>query len=109
MTQLLEHLLDASMISTQTESPFQSPLKLDSTHTTPSRPSTHASRKFARDATIVLVGSRGSGKRSLGFIGATHLGRRLITEDHYFEQVTGISRKEFISQYGNKEFAKKNV
>jgi shikimate 5-dehydrogenase/shikimate kinase/3-dehydroquinate dehydratase len=71
--------------------------------------SPQCSRRFARDATIVLVGSRGSGKRSLGFIGATHLGRRLITEDHYFEQVTGLSRKIFLSRYGDRDFCKKNV
>jgi 3-dehydroquinate dehydratase type I len=45
----------------------------------------------------------------LGFIGATHLGRRLITEDHYFEEVTGVTRKEFLSKYGNKEFFKQNL
>jgi shikimate 5-dehydrogenase/shikimate kinase/3-dehydroquinate dehydratase len=66
-------------------------------------------REFATDATIVLVGCRGSGKRSLGFIGAMHLGRRLITEDHYFEEVTGLSRKSFLSRYGNQEFRRKNV
>ncbi len=66
-------------------------------------------RLFEEDATIVLVGCRGSGKRSLGFIGATHLGRRLITEENYFEQVTGLSRKVFLSRYGNQEFKKKNV
>jgi 3-dehydroquinate dehydratase type I len=98
------------MTGLQTDNRFQSPLRLDSARTTPSRPSSpQVSRCFARDATIVLVGSRGSGKRSLGFIGATHLGRRLITEDHYFEEVTGTSRKEFLSQYGNQEFAKRNV
>jgi 3-dehydroquinate dehydratase type I len=101
------------MIGPQAESRFPSAAKLDSGRSTPSRSSTpsspQVSRNFARNATIVLVGTRGSGKRSLGFIGATHLGRRLITEDHYFEEVTGISRKEFLSRYGNKEFHKKNV
>jgi hypothetical protein len=51
-----------------------------------------STRDFRSDASIVLIGCRGSGKRSLGFIGATHLGRRLITEDHYFLESTGISR-----------------
>jgi len=101
------------MIGPQTENRFPGAAKLDSGHSTPSRSTTpsspQVSRNFARNATIVLVGTRGSGKRSLGFIGATHLGRRLITEDHYFEEVTGISRKEFLSRYGNKEFHKKNV
>ena len=66
-------------------------------------------RDFPPNASIVLVGSRGSGKRSLGFIGATHLGRRLITEDHYFQEITGISRGEFLRKYGNQEFYRRNV
>lgn len=66
-------------------------------------------RVFEHNATIVLVGSRGSGKRSLAFIGATHMGRRLITEDHYFQKVTGLSRKEFLSSHGSKEFGRRNV
>ena len=67
------------------------------------------SRRFPENASIVLVGSRGSGKRSLGFIGATHLGRRLITEDHYFEEVTGASRGHFLQKHGHEEFYKRNV
>jgi shikimate kinase len=66
-------------------------------------------RDFSPEASIVLVGSRGSGKRTLGFIGATHLGRRLITEDHYFQEATGTSRGVFLRQYGNQEFYRKNV
>jgi 3-dehydroquinate dehydratase type I len=66
-------------------------------------------RDFAPEASIVLVGSRGSGKRTLGFIGATHLGRRLVTEDHYFQEATGTSRGIFLRQYGNQEFYRKNV
>lgn len=74
-----------------------------------SRPPSAHSRDFPVNASIVLVGSRGSGKRSLGFIGATHLGRRLITEDHYFEEITGISRGTFLRQNGPQEFYKRNV
>lgn len=72
-------------------------------------PSVPGSRSFSPDASIVLVGSRGSGKRSLGFIGATHLGRRLITEDHYFQEATGISRGDFLRKYGNEEFCRQNI
>ncbi|RFU33657.1 hypothetical protein B7463_g2709, partial [Scytalidium lignicola] len=67
------------------------------------------SRNFNPDASIVLIGSRGSGKRTLGFIGAMHLGRRLVTEDHYFEEATGKSRGDFLRQYGNKEFYQRSV
>jgi len=99
------NIVAMSVISTQTEqSHVPACLKLDFGTTSPL-----ATREFARDATIVLVGFRGSGKRSLGFIGATHLGRRLITEDHYFEQITGLSRKLFLSRYGNKEFGRRNI
>jgi shikimate kinase len=66
-------------------------------------------RDFELDASIVLIGSRGSGKRTLGFIGATHLGRRLITEDHFFQKATGTTRGAFLRQYGTQEFYRKNV
>jgi 3-dehydroquinate dehydratase type I len=81
----------------------ESSISLDSRSLSPS------TRQFAPDASIVLVGSRGSGKRSLGFIGATHLGRRLITEDHYFQEATGVSRGVFLRKYGNQEFYRRNV
>ncbi|KAK8090713.1 hypothetical protein PG994_000218 [Apiospora phragmitis] len=57
-------------------------------------------RAFHPDATIVLVGCRGAGKRTLGFIGATYLHRRLLTEDHCFEQASGCMRATFLEQYG---------
>ena len=66
-------------------------------------------RDFDSNASIVLVGSRGSGKRTLGFIGATHLGRRLITEDHFFQKATGVSRGVFLRQYGSQEFYRRNI
>lgn len=65
-------------------------------------------RLFHPDASIVLVGCRGAGKRSLGFIGALHLRRRLITEDFYFQQVTGLSRMQFLDQHGKEEFNRRN-
>lgn len=65
-------------------------------------------RIFHPDASIVLVGCRGAGKRSLGFIGALHLRRRLITEDFYFQQVTGLSRMQFLTQKGKDEFNRRN-
>lgn len=65
-------------------------------------------RSFSPDASIVLVGCRGAGKRSLGFIGALHMRRRLITEDYYFQQVTGLSRVEFLSRNGKDEFNRRN-
>ncbi|CAK7218553.1 hypothetical protein SCUCBS95973_003527 [Sporothrix curviconia] len=66
-------------------------------------------RLFDPDASIVLVGCRGAGKRTLGFIGAMHLRRRLVTEDHYFEQVTGVSRGHFLARHGGEAFARRNA
>ncbi|KAK5946457.1 hypothetical protein PMZ80_000600 [Knufia obscura] len=64
---------------------------------------------FAPDASIVLVGIRGCGKRSLGFIAAAALGRRFVTEDHYFHKVTGSSRQEYLRIHGSEEFHKQDV
>jgi shikimate 5-dehydrogenase/shikimate kinase len=61
------------------------------------------------DASIVLVGSRGAGKRTLGFIGALHLRRRLITEDYYFEQVTGYTRGQYLNRFGKDDFARRSA
>lgn len=65
-------------------------------------------RLFNPDASVILVGCRGAGKRSLGFIGALHLRRRLITEDYYFQQVTGSTRIDFLSRHGKDEFNRRN-
>ncbi|KAF4635974.1 hypothetical protein G7Y89_g2102 [Cudoniella acicularis] len=99
------HESQSSMaVETQLEYPsLGSSLRLDS------KPQTPSIRQFPSNASIVLIGSRGAGKRTLGFIGATHLGRRLITEDHYFQETTGISRGEFLRKYGNNEFYRRNV
>jgi hypothetical protein len=52
--------------------------------------SVKTSRRFAPNASIVLVGIRGCGKTSLGYIAARALGRRLVVRllnwhilDHY--------------------------
>ena len=66
-------------------------------------------RAFHPDASLVLVGIRGCGKRSLGFIAATALGRRFITEDHYFQSLTGISRQDYLNLHGTQEFHKRDV
>ncbi|KAI2473570.1 hypothetical protein F4781DRAFT_137958 [Annulohypoxylon bovei var. microspora] len=62
-------------------------------------------RIFSTDSSIILVGCRGAGKRTLGFIAAKHLGRRLVTEDHSFEQSTGCTRATFLQKYGRETFS----
>ncbi|KAK3292339.1 uncharacterized protein B0H64DRAFT_426475 [Chaetomium fimeti] len=66
-------------------------------------------RVFEPNASIVLVGCRGAGKRTLGFMGALHLRRRLVTEDHYFEKVTGLSRGQYLAKHGRDHFARQNI
>ncbi|EFX04189.1 repressor protein [Grosmannia clavigera kw1407] len=72
----------------------------------PTGPGRH---RFDPDASIVLVGCRGAGKRSLGFIGALHLRRRLVTEDHYFGQATGETRAEYLSRHGREVFVRRSA
>ncbi|PWY74990.1 hypothetical protein BO70DRAFT_364090 [Aspergillus heteromorphus CBS 117.55] len=66
-------------------------------------------RKFDPDASLVLVGIRGCGKRSLGFVAATALKRRFITEDHYFKEVTSYTRHEYLKRFGSQEFQKRDI
>lgn len=72
-------------------------------------PETTLPRTFAPDASLVLVGIRGCGKRSLGFVAATALKRRFITEDHYFKEVTGSTRHEFLKRHGSQEFERRDI
>ncbi|QKX53930.1 uncharacterized protein TRUGW13939_01010 [Talaromyces rugulosus] len=66
-------------------------------------------RNFNSDASLVLVGIRGSGKRSLGFIAAAALNRRFITEDYFFKEVTGHTRHEFLQKFGSHEFQRRDI
>ena len=52
----------------------------------------------------MFVGVRGCGKRSLGFIAATALGRRFVTAEHYFQKSTGLSRPEYLQKHGKDAF-----
>lgn len=61
------------------------------------------------NASLVLVGIRGCGKRSLGFVAATALKRRFITEDYYFKEVTGHTRQEYLKFYGSQEFQRRDM
>ena len=59
------------------------------------------SRVFAPNASIVLVGIRGCGKTSLGYIAARVLGRRLVEADDEFETMAGLSRAQFLKNTGH--------
>lgn len=75
----------------------------------PQSPGRERHRKLDPDASLVLVGIRGCGKRSLGFVAATALKRRYITEDHYFKQVTGFTRHEYLKRFGSQEFQQRDI
>lgn len=90
-------------VITQVQSSTDFSLNLDT------RPLSPITREFPHNASIVLIGSRGAGKRTLGFVGATHLGRRFVTEDYYFQLATGLSKAAYLRQCGNQDFYKRNI
>lgn len=56
--------------------------------------------KYAEDASILLVGMRGSGKTFTGTIAAFTLGRTLVDADVYFEQRTGLNPRDYVHRHG---------
>ncbi|KIY00336.1 uncharacterized protein Z520_04021 [Fonsecaea multimorphosa CBS 102226] len=102
-TSSAQHLLDA----VQDEATSQgTPKRLVKT----SVPDGSASgRLFHPEASLVLVGIRASGKRSLGLIAATALGRRFVTEDHYFQTVNGVSRQDYLKIHGSEQFHRQDI
>ena len=76
-------------------------------HSTPNN--CPSKRLFDPDASLVLVGIRGSGKRSLGCIAATALKRRFITEDYYFKKITDCSKNEYLQRFGDQTFENRNI
>jgi shikimate 5-dehydrogenase/shikimate kinase/3-dehydroquinate dehydratase len=92
-----------------TESDASKHASKESSPHTMMRPSSTTPRTFAPDASLVLVGIRGCGKRSLGFVAATALKRRFVTEDHYFREITGITRQEYLKRNGSQEFQRRDI
>lgn len=60
---------------------------------------------FAPNASILLIGVRGVGKSSLGFLAATAYSRRLIESDRAFSEAAGATRTEYRKLQG--EWAKR--
>jgi shikimate 5-dehydrogenase/shikimate kinase len=58
---------------------------------------------------VVLIGCRGAGKRTLGFIAKQHLRRRLITEDQVFEDITGRTKAKYLAEKGVAAFERKSA
>ncbi|KAL2828505.1 type I 3-dehydroquinase-domain-containing protein [Aspergillus cavernicola] len=91
---------------------FASPFRdLNSSQGSPTRfeESLQTPRKFSQNASIVLIGIRGTGKSSLAvMLAATH-GRRLIEADRYFQQVTGRSRATYKREYALPEYRRQEA
>ncbi|KAI9372498.1 type I 3-dehydroquinase-domain-containing protein [Aspergillus egyptiacus] len=66
-------------------------------------------RKFSLNASIVLIGIRGTGKSSLAVMLAATYGRRLIEADRYFQQVTGRSRAAYKREHTLPEYRRQEA
>lgn len=65
------------------------------------RPGTNlVTRKYNADASIALIGIRGTGMSTLAVIASSALGFRLIDADHHFYQATALSRAAYKSTHG---------
>ncbi|GAQ10784.1 quinate repressor protein [Aspergillus lentulus] len=82
------------------------PRTLNSNRASPTRLKSPAQtqRIFSHNASIVLIGIRGTGKSSLAVILAATSGKRMIDADQYFQQVTGRSRAAFKKEYDLTEY-----
>ncbi|KAG8166961.1 hypothetical protein KVR01_002650 [Diaporthe batatas] len=58
-------------------------------------------RRFAPEASIVLISLRGTGRTTLGLLAAASLGFRLIETDTIFQEAFGLSRRAYISKHGH--------
>ncbi|PYI25152.1 pentafunctional AROM polypeptide [Aspergillus indologenus CBS 114.80] len=67
----------------------------------PPHPGSVTTRRYSPDATLILVGFVGAGKKTLGIIASVALRRRLIDFDTVFRQETQISPQEYIAQHGS--------
>ncbi|KIW96295.1 uncharacterized protein Z519_03364 [Cladophialophora bantiana CBS 173.52] len=76
---------------------------------TPAPDASTSGRIFHPEASLVLIGIRASGKRSLGLIAATALGRRFVTEDHYFQSINGLSRQDYLKVHGSEQFHQQDI
>ncbi|GAQ38271.1 hypothetical protein AtubIFM55763_010034 [Aspergillus tubingensis] len=57
-------------------------------------------RRYSADATLLLVGFVGAGKKTLGIIASVALRRRFIDFDAVFRQEVHLSPQEYIAQHG---------
>ncbi|EKG20719.1 Shikimate kinase [Macrophomina phaseolina MS6] len=63
-------------------------------------PLTSAPRSFSPDASIVLIGVRGTGKSTLAVIASADFQRRVVDVEHIFEEVTGQCSSSYRKSHG---------
>lgn len=71
---------------------------------TPGPPEGPGSRQYSADATILLVGFFGAGKKTLGLIASVALRRRFVDFDEIFRDQMQYSPQEFIADHGFKRY-----
>lgn len=77
--------------------------------TTQSIPSGSLREGLDPDASILLLGIRGTGKTSLAILASTCIGFRLVDADQYFYQVTGLPRAAYASRHGFDGYREKEL
>lgn len=103
--------LDTSSTSHDTNAPAR-PSRQHSlpAESVPYSPSTSRwARQYRSDASIVLVGIRGTGLSTLAVIAASFLNFKLLDADHQFHQVTGLSRANYKSNHGIAQYRQAEV
>ncbi|KAI6765395.1 hypothetical protein HG530_006465 [Fusarium avenaceum] len=65
--------------------------------------------KCARDASIVLIGMRGSGMSTLAVLASSTLGFRVLDADQHFYKVTGLSRAAYKSAHGITQYRQEEL
>ncbi|CAH0020778.1 unnamed protein product [Clonostachys rhizophaga] len=58
------------------------------------------------DASILILGIRGTGKTSLALLAASCIGFRLVDADQHFYQATGLPRALYLSRHGFEAYRK---
>ncbi|KAH7250915.1 type I 3-dehydroquinase-domain-containing protein [Fusarium tricinctum] len=76
------------------------------THSPDSPQSTHS---YAPDASIVLIGMRGSGMSTLAVLASSTLGFRVLDADQHFYKVTGLSRAAYKAAHGIPQYRQEEL
>ncbi|KAF3037337.1 hypothetical protein E8E12_004679 [Didymella heteroderae] len=66
----------------------------------PTSPASEIRRVFDPDASIVLIGMRGTGKSTLAVIASMACRRRVVDIDDLFQEATGFSTAKYRKQFG---------